>query len=61
MGYTYKKEKSFDDRNSKKRLAADVQRKQNKYRVRDVIYEDDEDIEFEEPNETYELQHNRQK
>lgn len=65
MGYTYKKEKSFDDRNSKKRMTAEIQRKQNKHnKVRDVLYEDGDDIEFDDFEEYYEprtVQHNRQK
>jgi hypothetical protein len=63
MGNTYRKERSFDERrSSKKRVAAEVDRKYNKnHRLTDVIYEDDEDIEFEDEYEFEEVQYNRKK
>jgi hypothetical protein len=62
MGNTYRKERSFDDRrNNKKRVAADVDRKHNKnHRLADVVYEDEDDIEFDDFEDYYEseeLQH----
>lgn len=51
MGHTYRKEKSFDERHDnkpKKRRNADQERKINKnQKYIDVIYEDDDDIEYE--------------
>jgi hypothetical protein len=51
MGNTYRKEKSFDERRDnkpKKIHIADYQRKNNKnQRLIDVIYEDDDNIEYE--------------
>lgn len=51
MGHTYRKEKSFDERfdnKPKKRRNADHDRKSNKNQnFIDVIYEDDDDIEYE--------------
>lgn len=63
MGRTYNRDKSFDDRSSKgkKRLLADQQRKQDKHRIVDVVYEDEDDIEFEEEYEIDYFQHRKQK
>lgn len=63
MGRTYQKERSFDERrNTKKRATAEVDRKYNKnHRLMDVIYEDDDDIDFEDEYEIEEFQHNKQK
>jgi hypothetical protein len=51
MGNTYRKEKSFDERRDnkpKKVHNAEYQRKINKNKkFIDVVYEDDEDIEYE--------------
>lgn len=63
MGRTFTREKTFDDNRGKgkKRLIADRQRKENKNRIVDVVYEDDDDIEFEDEYETDYVQHNKQK
>lgn len=51
MGNTYRKEKSFDERydnKPKKRRTYDQERKINKnQKLIDVIYEDDDEIEYE--------------
>ena len=64
MGHTYRKEKSFDDSKTnkpKKRWTADHERKQNKnHRVIDVLYEDDDYIEYED-NYVDEVQYNKKK
>jgi len=65
MGNTYRKEKTFDekrDNKPKKRWNAEVERKTNKNQnFIDVIYEDDEYIEYEDEYDDQELQHNRKK
>lgn len=66
MGHTYRKEKSFDDSKTnkpKKRWNADHERKQNKnQRIIDVLYEDDDTIEYEdEYEEDWPVQYNRKK
>jgi hypothetical protein len=66
MGHTYRKEKIFDERKDnkpKKRWNAEVERKSNKnHRVIDVLYEDDDIIEYEdEYEEDQQIQHNRKK
>ena len=63
MGNTYRKEKVLDERTSnkpRKRLSADVDRKQNKnQRLIDIIYEDDDLIDFEDEYESGTIQHNK--
>jgi hypothetical protein len=65
MGNTYRKEKVLDERNSnkpRKRWSADIDRKQNKnQRLIDVVYEDDEFIDFEDEYESGPVQHNKKK
>lgn len=63
MGHTYRKERSFDERRgAKKRVSAEVNRKHNKnHRLTDVLYEDDEEIDFEDDYEFEEIQYNKQK
>jgi len=65
MGNTYRKEKVLDERTSnkpRKRLSADVDRKQNKnQRLIDIIYEDDDLIDFEDEYESGTIQHNKKK
>ena len=65
MGNTYRKEKVLDERTSnkpRKRLSADVYRKQNKnQRLIDIVYEDDDFIDFEDEYESGPVQHNEEK
>jgi hypothetical protein len=66
MGHTYRKEKIFDERKDnkpKKRWNAEVERKSNKnHKAIDVLYEDDEFIEYEdEYEEDQQVQYNRKK
>lgn len=66
MGHTYRKEKIFDERKDnkpKKRWSAEIERKSNKnHKAIDVLYEDDEFIEYEdEYEEDQQVQHNRKK
>jgi hypothetical protein len=65
MGHTYRKEKTFDekrDNKPKKRWHAEVERKTNKNQnFIDVIYEDDEFIEYEDEYDDQKFQHNRKK
>lgn len=69
MGNTYRKEKSFDEwsnNRSKKHKTAEQQRKTTKnQRLIDIVYEDDDEIDFEdEYGDDYEpddVQHNQQK
>lgn len=62
MGRTFTREKNFDERGKgKKRLIADRQRKENKNKIIDVVYEDDEDIEIEDEYEFEQIQHYKPK
>lgn len=64
MGNTYRKERSFDERHDnkpKKRRHAEQERKFNKNQnLIDVIYENDDDIEYED-DYVDEVQYGRQK